>query len=310
MIKFDRMKLICPLDVVENISERDFQTIVRDGQLTSYKYHQETPFYLLIRKDFLHNESVIEFTGKILSDRYPELINRDNIRYCIEQINRFGICEIGTERLLQTAKVAKCDVTKDVSSTEIKEIISQTKQDLSNYDKWEVEKYPNGICLRNKVTTDRYKKRVCIYDKGKELKQQTNSSFLQSLQRPQTLLDYFQNKVRFELNIGTMVQVKRLLKIDDNSLIEVLNSTANPILSVIDEALKKQTDSRQRTDFKDYVNSLILADNHNDLAELEAKIRALTPKGTVIKRKMQPYRDYFNRQTDTSQKIDIRGLVS
>lgn len=304
------MKLICPLDIVENVNERVFQTIVRDGLLTSYKYHQDTPFYLLIRKDFIHNESVIEFTGKILSDRYPELINRDNIRYCIEQINRLGICEIDTERLLQTAKVAKCDVTKDVTSTEIKEIITQTKQNLTNYDKWEVEKYPNGICLRNKVTTDRYKKRVCIYDKGKELKQQTNSSFLQSLQRPQTLLDYFQDKVRFELNIGTMVQVKRLLKIDDNSLIEVLNSTANPILSVIDEALKKQTDSRQRTDFKDYVNSLILADNHNDLAELEAKIRALTPKGTVIKRKMQPYRDYFNRQTTTSHQIDIRRLVS
>ena len=304
------MKLICPLDVVENISERDFQTIVRDGLLTSYKYHQDTPFYLLIRKDFIHNESVIEFTGKILLDRYPELINRDNIRYCIEQINRLGICEIDTERLLQTAKVAKCDVTKDVTSTEIKEIITQTKQNLTNYDKWEVEKYPNGICLRNKVTTDRYKKRVCIYDKGKELKQQTNSSFLLSLHQSQTLLDYFQDKVRFELNIGTMVQVKRLLKIGDNSLVEVLNSTANPLLSVIDEALKKYTDSRQHTDFKDYVNSLILADNHNDLAELEAKIRALTPKGTVIKRKMQPYRDYFNRQTATSHQIDIRGLVS
>ena len=304
------MKLICLLDVVENISERDFQTIVRDGQLTSYKYHQETPFYLLIRKDFIHNESVIEFTGKILSDRYPELINRDNIRYCIGQINQLGICEINTERLLQTAKVAKCDVTKDVTSTEIKEIISQTKQNLTNYDKWEVEKYPNGICLRNKVTTDRYKKRVCIYDKGKELKQQTNSSFLLSLHQSQRLLDYFQNKVRFELNIGTMVQIKRFLKIDDNSLIEVLNSTANPLLSVIDEALKKHTDSRQHTDFKDYVNSLILADNHNDLAELEAKIRALTPKGTVIKRKMQPYRDYFKRQTATSYQIDIRGLVS
>ena len=304
------MKLICPLDIVENVNERVFQTIVRDGLLTSYKYHQDTPFYLLIRKDFIHNESVIEFTGKILSDRYPELINRDNIRYCIEQINRLGICEIDTERLLQTAKVAKCDVTKDVTSTEIKEIITQTKQNLTNYDKWEVEKYPNGICLRNKVTTDRYKKRVCIYDKGKELKPQANSSFLLSLHQSQTLLDYFQDKVRFELNIGTMVQVKRLLKIGDNSLVEVLNSTANPLLSVIDEALKKYTDSRQHTDFKDYVNSLILADNHNDLAELEAKIRALTPKGTVIKRKMQPYRDYFNRQTATSHQIDIRGLVS
>lgn len=310
MLQFDRMKLICSLDVVENINERDFQTIVMDGDITSYKYQQDQPFNLLIRKDFLHNESVIEFTGKILLDRYPELINRDNIRYCIEQINRLGICEIDTERLLQTANVAKCDVTKDVTSTEIKEIISQTKQDLSNYDKWEVEKYPNGICLRNKVTTDRYKKRVCIYDKGKELKQQTNSSFLLSLHQSKRLLDYFQDKVRFELNIGTMVQVKRLLKIDDNSLIEVLNSTANPILSVIDEALKKHKDSRQHTDFKDYVNSLILADNHNNLAELEAKIRALTPKGTVIKRKMQPYRDYFNRQTATSHQIDIRRLVS
>ena len=310
MITFDRLKLICSLDVVENINERDFQTIVMDGDITSYKYQQDQPFYLSIRKDFIHSECVIEFTGKILSDRYPELINRDNIRYCIEQIKALGICEIDTERLLQTAKVAKCDVTKDVASTEIKEIISQTKQNLTNYDKWEVEKYPNGICLRNKVTTDRYKKRIVIYDKGKELKQQTNSSFLQSLHQTQRLLDYFQDKVRFELNIGTMVQVKRLLKIGDNSLIEVLNSTANPLLSVIDEALKKRTDSRQHTDFKDYVNSLILADNHNDLAELEAKIRALTPKGTVIKRKMQPYRDYFNRQTDTSQKIDIRGLVS
>ena len=310
MIKFDRLKLICPLDVVENVNEHVFQTIVKDGCVTSYKYQQDQPFYLLIRKDFLHCECVIEFTGKILSDRYPELINRDNIRYCIEQINRLGICEIDTERLIQTAKVAKCDVTKDVTSTEIKEIITQTKQNLTNYDKWEVEKYPNGICLRNKVTTDRYKKRVCIYDKGKELKQQTNSSFLLSLHQSQTLLDYFQDKVRFELNIGTMVQVKRLLKIGDNSLIEVLNSTANPLLSVIDEALKKYTDSRQHTDFKDYVNSLILADNHNDLAELEAKIRALTPKGTVIKRKMQPYRDYFNRQTATSHQIDIRGLVS
>ena len=167
MITFDRLKLICSLDVVENINERDFQTIVMDGDITSYKYQQDQPFYLSIRKDFIHSECVIEFTGKILSDRYPELINRDNIRYCIEQIKALGICEIDTERLLQTAKVAKCDVTKDVASTEIKEIISQTKQNLTNYNKWEVEKYPNGICLRNKVTTDRYKKRIIIYDKGK-----------------------------------------------------------------------------------------------------------------------------------------------
>ena len=116
--------------------------------------------------------------------------------------------------------------------------------------------------------------------------------------------------MRFELNIGTMVQVRRYLQIADNSLNKVLTSTSNPILSILDEALKKDTDTKQHTIFKDYVYSLILADNNNDLAELEAKVRALSPKGTIIKRKMKPYRDYFNRQNATSAKIDIRNLVS
>lgn len=308
MIQFDRLKLICSLDVVENINERIFQTIVRDGQLTSYKYQQDTPFFLQIRKDFINDECVIEFTGKILLDRYPELINRDNIRYCIEQINSLGICEMDTDRLLQTANVAKCDVTRDVTSTDIKEIISQAKQNLSNYDKWEVEKYPNGICIRNKVTTDRYKKRIVIYDKGKELKQQPNAHFLQSLHQSQTLLDYFNDKVRFELNIGTMVQVRKLLKVEDNSLNKVLVSTANPILFIIDDAIRHNSNNRQATTFKEYVHGLILADNHNDLAELEAKVRALTPKGTIIKRKMKPYRDYVAQHSDTPT-LNIRDLL-
>ena len=308
MIQFDKLKLICPLDVVENINEQKFQTISKDGYVTSYKYQQDQPFYLLIRKDFLHNESVIEFTGKVLLDRYPELINLHNIRNYIEQINRLGICEIDIERLLQTAIVAKCDVTRDVTSTEIKDIISQTKQNLSNYDKWEVEKYPNGICIRNKVMTDRYKKRICIYDKGKELKQQSNTHFLQSLHQPQALLGYFKDKVRFELNIGTMKQVRNLLHKSDNDLHNVLASTANPILAIIDEAIRHGHNNRKHTTFKDYVNSLILADCHNDLAELEAKVRALSPKGTIIKRKMKPYRDYVAQHKDTPT-LNIRDLL-
>ena len=310
MILFDRLKLVAPLDTIDHINERVFQTIVRDGNITSYKYQQDNPFYLLIRKDFLHNECVVEFSGKVLLDHYLELINKDNIHFCIEQINALGICEIDTDRLLQTALVTKCDVTKDIASTNIKEIISQTKQSLNNYDKWEIEKYPNGICLRNKVATDRYKKRICIYDKGRELRQQTNSFFLQSLQKPSDLCNYFKDKVRFELNIRTMKQVRDLLKVEDNSLSNVLASTANPIYSVIDEALRKDADSRQHTTFKDYVSSLILADNHNDLAELEAKVRALSPKGTVIKRKMQPYRDYYDRFNAASAKVNIRNLIS
>ena len=310
MLQFDKLKLVAQLDTIDRIDESVFQTIIKDGYITSYKYKQDTPFCLLIRKDFHHNECVVEFTGKVLLDRYTELINRDNIRYCIERINALNICKIDADKLMQTSMVSKCDVTRDISSTQISEIISQTKQNLRNYDKWEVEKYSNGICLRNKVVTDKYKKRVCIYDKGKEIMQQTNSSFINSLEDSSALCEYFKDKVRFEINIGTMAQIRKLLKIEDNSLNNVLASTANPILSVIDEALRKDTDTRQHTTFKDYVNSLIFADCHNDLAEVEAKVRALSPKGTVVKRKMQPFIDYHNRQNATIAKVDIRNLIS
>ena len=94
MIFFDKLKLICSLDVVQNINEQQFQTIVKDGCVTSYKYQQDQPFYLLIRKDFLHCECVIEFTGKILLDQYTELINLNNIRYCIVLIKRLRFFEI------------------------------------------------------------------------------------------------------------------------------------------------------------------------------------------------------------------------
>lgn len=308
MLLFDKLKLVCSLDVVKNVNERVFQTIVRNGLITSYKYQQSTPFFLLIRKDFKNNESVVEFSGKILLDRYPELINQDNIRHCIEQINALGICNIDTDLLFQTAKVAKCDVTRDVTSTAINEIISQIKQKLTNYDKWEVDKYPNGICLRNKVTTDRYKKRIIIYDKGKELTMQPNSRFLHSLHQSQSLLDYFKDKIRFELNLGTMALIRKQLHVADNSLNKVLASNANPILSIIDEAIIRDYDNIQATTFKEYVYSLILADNHNDLAELEAKVRALTPKGTIIQRKMKPYREYAAQRTDTPT-LNIRDLL-
>ena len=88
----------------------------------------------------------------------------------------------------------------------------------------------------------------------------------------------------------------------------VLASTANPILAIIDEAIRHGHNNRKHTTFKDYVNSLILADCHNDLAELEAKVRALSPKGTIIKRKMKPYRDYVAQHTNTPT-LNIRDLL-
>lgn len=71
MVKFDRLKL--KMDVGDVIIKDDepFQHIVKNGKLCELRYHQSTPFQLGVKLDYLKNEAVIEFTGKVLGKDYP-----------------------------------------------------------------------------------------------------------------------------------------------------------------------------------------------------------------------------------------------
>ena len=209
MITFDKLKIVTNIKDITDIDTTEFVTQTKDGEILYYKYKQDTPFCLMIQVDFSNQELVIEFTGKILKEDYPQLINRNNIVKCFETINGIGICKIDHDAILAHGEVYKCDVTKDISSTQMQGIISQMKQNLSNYNKWTCAKYQgNGLVIYNTVKTDRYKKRLSIYDKQKELNKAFNREFLNTITNRQELLDYFQDKIRFELNIDTKAQIR------------------------------------------------------------------------------------------------------
>ena len=312
MITFDKLKIVTNIEDITNIDPTVFVTQTKDGEILYYKYRQETPFCLLIQADFNNQELVIEFTGKILKEGYPQLINRNNIVQCLEAINGMGICRIDTEAILAHGEVCKCDVTKDISSTQMQEIIAQLKQSLTNYDKWTCAKYQgNGLVIYNTVKTDRYKKRLSIYDKQKELNKACNRELLNAISNRQQLLDYFQDKIRFELNIDTKAQIRLLLGVMDNRLHSVLSSNANPILTVFDEAIRQNENTAYHSDLKEYMMALLIRECHNDLEEVEAKIRAMTPKTVSIRKKMQPFRDLYTKmQNEVATSIDVRSLIA
>ena len=83
---------------------------------------------------------------------------------------------------------------------------------------------PKDIEFTNKAKTPKYKKRLSIYDKTKELDKATNKEFLRMLRDEQGLLDQLKDKTRFELNIVTKEQIRKLLNIQDNKLRSVLHS--------------------------------------------------------------------------------------
>lgn len=304
------MKLITSIDYISDINSSFFLSIIKYDEVLYYKYQQKKPYSLLIMVDYNHNELVLEFTGKILLDKYSQLINHETIKDSLNNINKLNICRLDVEAILHDSEVVKCDITKDIE-TDISLINSTIRQNLTNYRKWMVKPYNNGIILENVVSTPRYKKRLVIYDKCNELKKVNNISFINNLTEKKKLFSYFKDKVRFELNINTKQQIRQLLNIANNNIQNVLNATANPILTILDEAVKFEPQQQKALTLREYEHELLLKDCDYDMVKVEAKIRALSSKNTSITRMMQPYKELYKRlQDNKTSTIDIHALVA
>lgn len=134
VIRFDKMKLITSIDYISGINTSVFLSITKFDEVLYYKYQQDKPYSLLIMVDYSHDELVLEFTGKILLDKYSQLINSDTIKDCLNNINSLQICRLDVEAILQDAELVKCDITKDIE-TDINVINSTIRQNLTNYRK-------------------------------------------------------------------------------------------------------------------------------------------------------------------------------
>lgn len=313
MLCFDKLKIVTSTQYVQNIDENNFISHTKEGKLLYYKYQQKSPYSILIMIDYGKDELSLEFTSKILLEKCTELINRTNIRLCLQNINKLKICQLDIDNILNNSNVVKCDVTKDVVYPDIKNITRLIYCSLSNCKKWTCEPYGDGIVLRNIVSTSRYKNRIAIYDKGHEMEKATNSTFLSMLRNKDEVMQYFYDKVRFETNINTMVQVRQMLKINDNSLMAVLHAQASPFIPILDKALNTQSVKKMKSStLMDYQRELLLRECEYDMHKVELKIRSLVSKNTSIKRIIEPYRKLWeeHQKNETTPEIDIRELVA
>ena len=281
MNKFDKMKIVTKIEYIHILNYKVFQSVIRFDKVLYYKYRQQKPYFLMIMVNYEHNELVLEFSGKILKEKYVQLINKMTIGECLQNINKLGFCILDTNSILKDSQVVKCDISLDIVA-DINIINSTIRQNLSNYSKWITKNYTNGMALENVVSTARYKKRLVIYNKEKELNQADNVNLINSLENGEYIKNYFKGKVRFELNINTKEQIRQMLNIPSNDLLAVLNSKANPILSVIDEAVKYDLQPKRTKTLRDYERELLLEKCDFNLVKVEAIIRSLINKNTSI----------------------------
>ena len=156
----------------------------------------------------------------------------------------------------------------------------------------------NGnMTIEKNVTGKKYKKRMVVYDKGKEMRNADNKQFVQD----NGLEGYFDGLCRFELNLNSKEQIRKSLGITNTKLKTVLGAETNPILDFIDEVVKAEIPTTIMTDKKAYITNLVLQDCDYDLERVQAKMREFYPsKGTNMKKVMEPYRLMMEKveQTD------------
>lgn len=287
MLKFDKIKIVTCLNDIAITEEGSFVKTIEHDKVVTYKYHQERPFLLDIKLDYQENEAVIEFTGKVLGERYPELITLANIKDCFKAINDLGYCRIDIDATLEHAEVVKCDVTSDIDCDDVPALCTYMRSHVVNYNQYRCTQLKNGnLVIEKNVTTNKYRKRMVVYDKSKEMRRADNKAFVDE----HNLCGAFDNKVRFEVNLNSKSQICKSLGIDNTSLLAVLSSTANPIYAFVTQAIEDKAEDVHYSNFKEYCSALVLRDCDYDLAKVEARLRGLYGPGRSIPKMMEKYR--------------------
>lgn len=312
MLRFDKLKIVSSIENISCINENEFQSIIKDGVIQEQKYSTQSPYSLYIEVDYRDRELILEFSGKILKDDYPNLIHRDNIHSCLSNINDLGLCVLDIESILADGVVVKADVCQDVEYFDCKALTENLRAGVGNFKKYLVRNIADNFVIEKNVQTKSYKRRLTIYDKEKELQKAGNRSFILSLDNPQLLLDYFKGKIRFELNLNSKEQIRRSLNISDTSIQSVFSSIATPIWDILDNAIVEKEEDAICSDIAELKNRLLLEYCGNDLVKLEALLRGYYSKGTHISQVMKPYRALATKLSERltpSLKQQLRTLL-
>mgnify|MGYP003091961551 CR=1 FL=1 len=172
------------------------------------------------------------------------LISIDNIRVCLQRIIDLHLFEFDINEFLDVAGCYYLDNTLDIlfeSELQAKRMITA----ISAFSSLESKKYysliykRNGLLIRRRVKNIGYS--LVIYCKGEELRhsfthQNRATHYTNMIGRVGE--DIARRTLRIELHINKMKAIRDLLGIPNSksffvSLLDVLNSTATPILDIL-----------------------------------------------------------------------------
>ncbi len=274
------------------------------GIFYSSKDDKKIPYNLYISVNFLKQTLTLEFSSKILKEKYPDLISKETIKECLTNINQLNICDIDVDNIILNGVITSVDITRDTDLILDDNLLNALNTQVNNYRRFKWTHYDKeGITFTKDVKSKDCTETITLYNKEKEICTTHNKDFLNSLSRPQSIIDYFRKKTRFEITLDTPQKIMDYLNVADTKITSVLNSDANPILTQFNKVFGNSTADMPNSTFDDYENwamKIILEKYNGNLKLLEQDIRNKFSSRSGASKRMKKFEAVYHAMSVAS----------
>lgn len=322
LITFDRIKIKSNYKYFLNTKVKfnemfDSRSGEKTGLFYSSKNDVNIPYNLYIAVSYIRKTLTLEFSSKILKEKYPYLISKDTIKECLININQLNICDIDIDSILSNGAITSIDVTYDTNLILSDNLLDALNSQVNNYRRFKWAHYDKeGIIFTKDVKSKDCTETITLYNKEKEIYTSHNKDFLNSLSQPQSIIDYFKGKTRFEITLNTSKKIRNYLNLTDTKISSVLNSNTNPILIQFDKVFGNSTTNVPNAtldNYEEWSMKIILDSYKGDLKRLEQDIRSKFSSRSGATKRMKKfetvYRTIVSASTCENPIEKIRNLL-
>ena len=276
-IKCDTIKIRCnykylkemkiPFNITYNSKN------IEQGRYFNSKHYSSIPYNLYIATNNYHQSLEIEFSSKVLKERYPELINRDTIRQCLSNINNLDICTLDVDGIINHGWVIGADITADVDLMLTDRVLNALNQNVGNYRRFQRTHYDGkGITFTKNTIYD--KEEIKVYNKYKELLSHSRK-FIDSLENRNDIMDYFYGKTRFEITLKGEKQIRERLGVG-TGIKDFFNAIDSAVREQFDRVFNASIpilDTTQCNGYEEWAMAHLLDSYNGDLRQIEQSLR-------------------------------------
>lgn len=281
-LKFDTVKIWSRIEYFKDSIVSFTPNINPSGECTGMYYNSKKdksiPYNLFIGINYNSQSLTLEFSSKVLLDDYPKLITRTTLRQCLENINKLGVCIIDANNIINDCYFDKIHITRDIEYQLNNDVFTSLNTCVGNYRRYKWEHYEGeGIRYSKDVKSKCCKESIVIYDKEKEILSSKNKQFLDLLDNPDTVIDYFSGKTRFEMELDSPKKICDLLNVGSSHINYIFGSEVNPLLVQFNKVFGEvEIENKYSiTNYEDYSMQAIIEKHNGDLKKIEQEMKDL-----------------------------------